>query len=224
MTAEGWESVADEWVSLIRDGDVPFGWHAPAFLDLLPPPGRLTVDIGCGEGRLTRLLLERGHRVVALDAAPTLVRLAREADPDGDYRVADAADLPLEDGAADLVVAFMALQDMDDGAGAIREAARVLEPGGRLCVAIVHPAASAGQLEGGVEDAELVIRGSYLDPHEEQRPLGERTVTQHHRPLEWYSRALEDAGFLVEALREHSTRRRAPGRVPLFLDLRTVRP
>ena len=224
MTAEGWEAVADEWVALTRDGDVPFAWHAPAFLDLLPPPGRLTLDVGCGEGRLARLLEERGHRVVALDASPTLVRVAREADPGGDYRVADATVLPLDDGAADLVVAFMSLQDIEDGARAIREAARVLEPGGCLCVAIVHPAATAGVLEGGVEDAELVIRGSYLDAHTDQRPLGQRTVTQYHRPLEWYSRALEDAGFLVEALREHSTRRRAPGRLPLFLDLRAVKP
>ena len=216
--------MADEWLALARDGDVAFGWHAPAFLDLLPPHGRLTVDLGCGEGRLARLLRDRGHHVVALDASPTLVRLAAEADPDGDYRVADAAALPLDDGAADLVVAFMSLQDIEDGAGAIREAARVLEPGGRLCVAIVHPAATVGVIEGGDADAELVIRGSYLDAHDERRPLGQRTVTQYHRPLEWYSRALEDAGFLVEALREHSTRRRAPGRLPLFLDLRAVKP
>jgi hypothetical protein len=118
----------------------------------------------------------------------------------------------------------MSLQDIEHGAGAIREAARVLGPGGRLCFAIVHPAAAVGVIEGGIEDAELVIRGSYLDAHEEERPLGQRTVTQYHRPLEWYSRALEGAGFLVEALRELPTRRRAPGRLPLFLDLRAVKP
>jgi SAM-dependent methyltransferase len=221
--SDGFEAVADEWAALARDGDVPFGWHAPVFLDLLPPPGRLTVDVGCGEGRLARLLRERGDRVAGIDASPTLVRLAAEADPTGDYRVADAAALPLEDGEADLVVAFMSLQDIEDGAGAIREAARVLEARGRFCLAIVHPAATAGVLEGGVEDAELVIRGSYLDAHEEERPLGRRRVTQYHRPLEWYSRALESAGFRVEALRELSTRRRAPGRLPLFLDLRALK-
>jgi SAM-dependent methyltransferase len=220
----GWEEFAAEWIGFARDGDPTYAWHAPAFLGLLPAPGRLTVDVGCGEGRLARLLRERGHPVVAVDAAPTLVRLAQETDPEGDYRVADAATLPLTDGAADLVVAFMCLQDIEDAFGAIREVARVLEPGGRLCAALVHPASSAGELEGGVEDAQLVIRGSYLDAHVDQRPLGSRTVTQHHRPLEWYSRALEDAGFLVEALREHATRRRAPGRIPLFLHLRALKP
>jgi len=221
--AQGWEGVADEWVSLVRGGDAAFEWHAPAFLDLLPPPGRLTVDVGCGEGRFTRMLRERGDRVVAVDAAPTLVRLAREMDPEGDYRVAEATALPLGDVEADLVVAFMSLQDVEDARAAIRETARVLEPGGRLCAALVHPAASAGELEGGDLDPQLVIRGSYLDAHAEERPLGSRAVTQYHRPLEWYSRALEDAGFLLETLREQATRRRSPGRIPLFLHLRAVK-
>jgi SAM-dependent methyltransferase len=221
---QGWEGVADEWASLVRGGDAAFEWHAPAFLDLLPPPGRLTVDVGCGEGRLTRLLRERGHRVVAIDAAPTLVRVAREADPEGDYRVAEAAALPLGDGEAELVVAFMTLQDVEDAESAVRESARVLVRSGRLCAALVHPAASAGEVEGDVEDARLVIRGSYLDPHADERQLGSVTVTQHHRPLEWYSRALEDAGFLLESVRELSTRRRAPGRIPLFLHLRALKP
>ncbi|TMA36985.1 MAG: methyltransferase domain-containing protein [Deltaproteobacteria bacterium] len=52
------------------------------FLALLPPPRRLTLDLGCGEGRLSRDLETRGHRVVGVDGSPTLVRLAREADAD----------------------------------------------------------------------------------------------------------------------------------------------
>jgi ubiquinone/menaquinone biosynthesis C-methylase UbiE len=221
--AQGSEGVADEWVSLVRGGDAAFEWHAPAFLELLPPPGRLTVDVGCGEGRLTRMLRERGDRVVAVDAAPTLVRLARETDPDGDYRVAEATALPLGDVEADLVVAFMSLQDVDDAESAIREAACVLEARGRFCAALVHPAASAGELEGGDLDPKLVIRGSYLDARRDLRPLGSVTVPQFHRPLEWYSRALEDAVFLLETLREQATRRRSPGRIPLFLHLRAVK-
>jgi ubiquinone/menaquinone biosynthesis C-methylase UbiE len=109
---------------------------------------RLTLDIGCGEGRLSRDLKALGHTIVALDSSPTMVKNARQADPSIQVHVANAAKLPLADAAADLAIAFMSLQDMDDMPAAIREAARVLEPGGRFCLAVVHPVNSAGTFAG----------------------------------------------------------------------------
>ena len=222
--AAAWEAGAHGWAALVRgEADVPFHWHIPVFFELLPRPGRRTVEIGCGEGRVTRLLKERGHAVLAIDVSPTLLALAREADPDGDYRLASAAALPPGDGEADLVVAFMSLQDVEDAGGAIREAARVLEPGGRFCLAILHPATTVGDFEGPDEAARYVLRRPYLEPSISNRPLGAFAVPSYHRPLETYFGWLADAGFLVERLRELSTRRRAPGCVPIFLDLRAVK-
>ncbi|MFN2638430.1 MAG: methyltransferase domain-containing protein, partial [Gemmatimonadaceae bacterium] len=67
---------------------------APPFFELVPPPGRATLEVGCGEGRVARDLKKRGHRVTAIDASPTMRRLAEEADPDSTYLLADSADLP----------------------------------------------------------------------------------------------------------------------------------
>jgi SAM-dependent methyltransferase len=223
--SQGWEAVADEWTAHVReDHDAPYHFNGPAFLSLLPPPGLLTVDLGCGEGRVARELARIGHRVVGVDASPRLVALSRGADPGGDYRVGDAAALPLEDGAADLVAAFMSLHDIESLDGAVCEAARVLRAGGRFCFAIVHPAATAGRLEGEGSEAVLRISGSYLERFAQTFPLGPTTVLSFHRPLEGYSRALEQAGLVVEALRELPTRRRAPGRIPMFLHVRAVKP
>ena len=217
-----WEEIALGWARFAREEDVPYSWNGPAFFELLPPPGRLTMDVGCGEGRVDRDLTARGHRVVGIDASPTLVRLAREADPAGDYRVGDASKLPLPDEAADLVVAFMSLQDVEDLDGAIGEAARVLQPGGRLCSAILHPVTTAGRLEQ--DDRLLAIRGSYVDSFVQSFPMrNELDVPSFHRPIEGYSRALEAEGFLIERVRELSTRRRAPGRIPVFLHVRAVK-
>jgi ubiquinone/menaquinone biosynthesis C-methylase UbiE len=223
---EVWEAVAERWAGFVRGGaDRPYGWNSGAFLELLPAPGGLTVDVGCGEGRLARELAAQGHRLVAVDVSPTMVRLAREADPQGDYRVADAAALPLGDGESDLVVAFTSLQDVDDVDSAMREAARVLEPRGRMCLAVLHPVFSAGRIQGEEPDAPFVIAGSYLDTFRDESPMigAPFTVTTFHRPLEAYFRGLEDAGFLIEAVRELPTRRRAPGRIPLFLHVRAVK-
>lgn len=72
---EAWEANAEEWILWARSPkhSHPFWrFHLPRFVEVLPPPGRLTLDIGCGEGRLGRELSRRGHCVFGLDGAPAL--------------------------------------------------------------------------------------------------------------------------------------------------------
>ena len=161
--------------------------HREAFFALLPAPGDLTLDVGRGDGQVARDLEALGHRVLS---------------------VTGAASLPVADAAADLVVAFMSLQDMDDARRGLREYARVLRPGGLLCLGVGHPIAAAGTFSGPGHDAEFAIAGGYFES----------------RSLEDYFRGLEDAGFLVEELREPRPGDGGRGdRVPQFMDLRAVR-
>jgi SAM-dependent methyltransferase len=216
----GWDDVADEWVKFVRDGsDVLYPGNAAEFIQFLPAPGRLTVDVGCGEGRFDRLLSQAGHKVVGIDGSPSLIRLAAEADPRGDYRVADAGTLPLESGTADLVVSFMALHDIRDLGAALTEARRVLIPGTSLCFAIIHPIASAGAFESAAANARFVV-DAYLPEQPHQRPLFGREVTQYHRPLSSYLDALRDAGFVVARLAETAGEQR--GAIPMFLHVHAV--
>lgn len=233
---EVWERNARDVAAWFRTPGHDSYWrfHRDQFLELVPPPGRLTLDIGCGEGRLARDLKARGHHVVALDASPTMVSLAREGDPELEVHLGDAAALPFDDGCADLAIAFMSLQDVDDFGRAIAEAARVLAPGGAFVFAIVHPMNSAGKFESREEGAPFVVRGSYLDPFRYtdrfERDGLAATFESDHRPLEAYARALEDAGLLIEALREHKVPDGAASaphlwqRIPLFLHVRARRP
>jgi SAM-dependent methyltransferase len=213
------------------DHDSYWRFHGRRFRELVPPPGRLTVDIGSGEGRVGRGLIDRGHRVVALDSSFVLARAASHHEVPQPAVVADAAVLPLRAGCADVVVAFMSLHDVDDLVGAISEAARLLAPHGRLCVAIVHPLNSAGRFEGEREDrdAPFVVRGSYLATHRYRDDVEHDGMTMsfnsQHRPLEAYSWALERAGLRIEAIREVTVDDPDDrwSRIPLFLDLRAVR-
>jgi SAM-dependent methyltransferase len=87
-----------------------YNW--PSFLDLLPPAGRGTLDLGCGEGRAGIALRDLGHRVTGVDAAPSLAKLATQSGAYEKVIVADAAALPFPDRSFDLVLAFMSLQDI----------------------------------------------------------------------------------------------------------------
>jgi SAM-dependent methyltransferase len=233
-----WENEAQAWIRWARAPGLDTYWryHRDQFLSLLPPPGRQTVDVGCGEGRLTRDLKKLGHHVIGIDGSPALAAAARDADPAMDIRVADAMALPLEAASADLAVAFMSLHDIDAMPAAVGEIARILEPGGRLCLAIVHPINSAGRFEENTADARYVIAGDYLRPFPYADTV-ERdgfTMTFHsqHRPIESYFQALEQAGLLVETLREppipdhglSSDNSRRWQRLPLFLHIRARKP
>jgi SAM-dependent methyltransferase len=196
-----WERSAEEWTRWARSPELdhPF-WqlNLPAFLELLPPPGRLTLDVACGEGRVARELRRLWHEVVGVDSSPSLAAAATAEDPSFEIHVADAAAMPLADGAADLAVALMALMAIEDMPAVVREVARVLEPGGRFCVALLHP------LETWA-DAEVE---SYFErtPYEKlvtrEPELASMRFHDVHRPMEDYFAALAGAGFLVEQVRE----------------------
>jgi ubiquinone/menaquinone biosynthesis C-methylase UbiE len=236
--SDAWEQEAERWIRWARMPGLDSYWrfHRDQFLELVPPPGRLTLDIGCGEGRLSRDLTRLGHRVIGIDASATLIAAARAADPDGDYRLASASALPLEDKSCDLVVAFMALQDMDDLMSSVAEMARVLDGGGVACLAVVHPLNSAGRFADESATSPFVIAGTYLGKFDYAEDLTRnglrRVFHSRHRPLEAYSRALERSGFVIEAIREHPVpeaavkfeRSRRWQRIPLFLHMRARKP
>jgi ubiquinone/menaquinone biosynthesis C-methylase UbiE len=85
---------------------------------------------------------------------------------------------------------------------AVGEAARVLEPGGRLCVCITHPMRDAGRFRDGT----FVIAEPYLEKRRFEMTVARGGLEVSFRswayPLETYTRALEDAGFVIETLRE----------------------
>ena len=122
------------------------------------------LDIGCGRGRLSRALVRRGARVSGIDPQDAMVAMAREAAPEGDFRVAGAEALPFEDATFDGAVILNSLHHVPGAviAAALSEAMRVVRPGGVFLV--LEPLARGGYQEVFAPiDDETEVRAMALD-------------------------------------------------------------
>ena len=231
-----WDAQAERWIALTQSDPMYDHINKPAFLDLLPPPVGITLEVGCGEGRIARELEAVGHTVIGVDGSHALTRAARGNTLPIPVGVGDIHSLPFRDDAADLVVCFMVLMDIDDLDTAVAELARVLKPTGRLCVGVLHPIATSGLFLPGDEQRTFYM-GEYLKPMRHVLDI-ERfdgstfRFRVEHRPIEHYSRSIEAAGLVIEAIREPrptaEDAARDPAlanwaRVPDFLHLRAAK-
>jgi SAM-dependent methyltransferase len=222
-----WDAHAEEWIAWVRDPDHHdsyWRFHRKRFLSLVPSPGRVTLDIGCGEGRVARDLEELGHHVLGVDWSLKMCRAAASHQKRVGAVAGDAARLPLADDSIDCVIAFMSLHDVDDMPAAIREIARVLADGKKLALAIVHPMYSAS---GKSVDGAYVFKRAYLDSElcmsTDERDSSTMTFCREHRPLAAYFDALLEAGFDIERLHELTDNDKPGYRGPMFLDILATR-
>jgi SAM-dependent methyltransferase len=133
----GWAASAGAWLRNQGDsGD----WGRrevldPVMLPLALKAGSRFVDIGCGEGRFSRMLAGKGLSGSGIDPTEAFIAEARRRDPQGDYHLGRAESLPFADQVFDLAVFYLSLIDIPRFEAAIAEAVRVLKPGGRVLLA-----------------------------------------------------------------------------------------
>ncbi len=127
-----WGARARDWAEF-QEGQCSAAYQA-VFDSLGLGAGAKYCDLGCGAGMAALLAAERGAKVSGIDAAESLLEIARERVSDADFHLGDLEELPFPDATFDLVTGFNAIQFASDPAAALREAKRISKPSGRIVV------------------------------------------------------------------------------------------
>jgi SAM-dependent methyltransferase len=250
---EGWEGVAGWYDKLVgADGsDYHRNVILPGVMDLLAvKAGEAVADVCCGQGVLVRHLLDAGAgRVFGVDASGKLIAAARQrhgGDAKTDFLVADAcAAGDWADGSFDAAACVMAVHDVPDAAGLMKNLAAALKPGGRVAIVMMHPCFRIPQESHWGWDGDQKIQFRRLDKYGKALEIGIKTrpglgtdesTVFYHRPLADVISEMGKAGLGVTECTELFSHRRSQGggpfskaehlaaeEFPLFLGLRAVK-
>ena len=223
-----WDANAEAWTKLSRAGydrsrDL---FNTPQFLAIMPDIRGLSgLDIGCGEGHNTRLLAGRGARMTAVDISAKFLDYARQSEKESPlgigYHHASAQALPFEDASFDFATAFMSLMDMPQPELAIREAYRVVRPGGFFQFSICHPCFQTPRWQWALDEAGErigIVCGDYFErqdgrieewiygaaPEELKKKYPKFRIPRFFRTLSEWMNTLIDAGFTISRVQEPS--------------------
>ena len=200
-----WTEAADDWIG--QDQAVRTGMLDSWMLDALGEvAGRRVADIGCGEGRFSRLLSELGAEVTGVDITEPLIERARELAVGGErYLVGDAENLAgLESDSFDLAVSYIVMVDVHDYRSSIEAAWRILKPGGLFVICNVHPmrmAVPQGWISQGGRKLYYPVDDYTIEGPREFTWWGRRFINMH-RTLSSYVVAFLESGFELEGLWE----------------------
>ena len=211
-----WGSVADWYEDHLKDSGT---YHetviAPNLIRMLGAlNGVRVIDIGCGEGFISRQIVAQGASVVGVDIAEELILRAREHGG-ATYYVASAEDLRmLAEPLFDVALCVLAIQNIKDIHAAFSEAARILAKEGKLYLVMNHPCFripkrsswgfdEAGYVQYRRLDGYLSSTGSRIDMTPGIKRKDEKKYTMSfHRSLGVYIQALKEAGFVISHIEE----------------------
>ena len=225
-----WNKNAEAWDSRMgeRGNDFHNELILPAFDRLLPiASGDEVLDIGCGNGVVSRYLAKKGARVTGIDASEDLIDHARTYRDNISYEVVDATDeealLDLGQGRFAAAVSSNVLMDMASIAPLMRSLARLLSPGSHFVFSLMHPCfqnpGAARMVEQEERDGELGLRHAtkishYIEPlHYKGSSVANSPAIQNyfHRPLQVLFAEAFAAGFVIDGLEEPTFARPTPG-------------
>lgn len=145
--------------------DIPRIGRESLVVERLPLDGARVIDIGCGEGWLTHLVAPRTVTTIGIDPSTIALERARASNSaaNGIFIQASADDLPLDPASADVAIFYNSLHHIPESiqVKTLAETARVLAPGGLLCIVEPEARGSCYELFQPVDDESVVYTATY---------------------------------------------------------------
>jgi SAM-dependent methyltransferase len=202
-----WEEHAAWWQAEFTDGaDPEYEEQILPLVDRHLAGALRVLDVGCGEGQLARRAAALGAEVVGLDPAVAQLAVATARAGGPHYALGLAEHLPYRSNSVDAVVMCLVIEHLDPFEPAVREMARVLQPGGVCLLLLNHPllqTPGSGWIDDQILEEQYWRVGPYLRPDstvEEVAP-GVRLPFMH-RPLSRYVHVMGEEGLLIEDMDE----------------------
>lgn len=210
-----WDEAADFWNRDAGDSGV---WHHrididPVIFNLLGSiKNKKILEVGCGNGYLSRLLAKKGAKITGVDLSQKLLDYAivkEEKNPLGiKYRKCNASDLKgIKNKSFDMVVNNMSLMDVKDTESAIKEASRVLKKNGKLVFSINHPVFFHQKWayihrDGKNFFVRAILRYKTSEAFEQTLWATGVKVMGYRRPIEEYLKYLKNSNLILDDFKE----------------------
>lgn len=219
----GWGGVADWYDEHLQSGN---SYHEtlvwPKLLNLLGDiNNKKVLDLACGTGFFTHKIAELGAKVTGVDISPELIEKAKFGSSKAKFIVAPVNDLSVLDNEEfDHIINILAIDNIAEVEDMHRECARILHKDGAMHLVFNHPAFRNPSQSSWGMDSRKHIQYRRIDKYMSESRVkiamhpgaNDQTTTTFHRPLEWYFKQFEGAGFRVSKLQEWvSNRESEPG-------------
>lgn len=204
--------------------------------------GETVLDLACGTGFFSREFFTLGAKVIGVDVGKDLIEIAQKNSPKPiQYVISSADDLNfILKNFVDTIVIVLAIQNIENVNGVLKECKRVLKPKGKIVLVLNHPAFRVPKSSDWGFDEESMIQYRRIDAYLSEKQVkiemhpGEdksiKTIS-FHRPLQYYFKMFSKNNFAVTKMEEWISNRIGPkGRkfvasekarkeIPLFLFL-----
>ncbi len=229
-----WGNVAEWYDDLLSQSSDSYQEKVilPNLLRIIEPKGGMTVvDIACGQGYFSRVIQEKGAKVIGCDISKELIDLAKAHSPkEIEYHTASADNLSfIKDATADVVVIILSIQNIENIDGVFIECTRILKSDGRLVLVLNHPAfriPKRSSWEWAIQPISSSITGApkiglpkeinfrridgymsesriEIDMTPGETDIKKKKITiSFHRSLQTYFKSMNKSGFAITHLEE----------------------
>lgn len=215
-SSTSWGPVADWYEGHLASGDT---YHErvilPNLLRLLGDvKGKKVLDLACGTGYFSKKIAEAGASVTGTDVSPELIAKAKQnllGYPTSKFVVTPAHDLhELKHVSFDAIINVLAVDNIAEVPGLLRESARLLKNGGAMHIVFNHPVVRIPGASSWGFDQKRGVQYRRLDKYMSESKvkiamhpgLNSQSTTTFHRSLQYYFNKFREAGFVVANLEE----------------------